>query len=78
MPQDHHPVTTGTVSGGLHYTEDEVANMLAISKRHVQNMRVTGRGPQFVRIGRCIRYNHLDLLNWLATLPRSTVAKLKS
>lgn len=41
--------------------EDEAAVYLRLSKKTLQNWRVSGRGPAFVKIGRCVRYR-VDVL----------------
>lgn len=46
------------------YTEREAANLLALSVRTLQGLRVRGGGPRFARIGRArgrIRYDLADL-----------------
>lgn len=45
--------------------EAEAARFLGVSVRAMQNWRVRGGGPPFVRIsGRCIRYRRRDLAAW--------------
>ena len=46
-------------------TEQEAAAFLGVSVRFMQNRRVRGGGPPYVRIsGRCIRYRRRDLIAW--------------
>ena len=46
-------------------TEQEAAAFLGLSVRFMQNRRVRGGGPPYVRIsGRCIRYRRRDLTTW--------------
>lgn len=47
--------------------EMEAANLLGLSIRTLQNWRVRGGGPRFVRISsRCIRYRITDIEEWIA------------
>ena len=41
--------------------EREASTYLKISPRTVQSWRLTGDGPQFVKIGRVVRYRRSDL-----------------
>ena len=45
--------------------EEQAARILKVSPRTLQNWRVRGIGPSFIRAGRMIRYRPLDLTNWL-------------
>ncbi len=38
-------------------------------------MRVEGRGPKFVKLGRCVRYRHRDLLTWITTNTRQSTSE---
>jgi excisionase family DNA binding protein len=46
-------------------TPEEVAERLKVKTRTLQDWRSNGRGPQFVRIGRFIRYRDADVDAWL-------------
>jgi len=48
-------------------TTEQAAWLLRISRKTLERMRVEGRGPKFVKIGRCVRYRHRDLLTWITT-----------
>ena len=53
--------------------EGEAARFLGVSIRHVQALRYKGGGPQFVKLGRIVRYRRQDLNEWSeARLCRST------
>lgn len=52
-------------------TEQEAANYLNISPETLKKARLYKRGPDFVRVGRCIRYQKSDLLRYME---RNTVA----
>lgn len=46
--------------------ENEAARMLGFTVRALQNWRVRGGGPQFVKISkRSVRYRRRDLLAWI-------------
>lgn len=46
--------------------EQEAALLLGYSVRALQNWRVRGGGPAFVKVSaRSIRYRRRDLLNWI-------------
>lgn len=46
--------------------EHEAARMLGFTIRALQNWRVRGGGPQFVKISkRSVRYRRRDLLAWV-------------
>ena len=46
-------------------TEDQAAELLALSVRTLQAWRLRGTGPRFVRAGRAIRYRKADLTAWI-------------
>jgi len=50
-------------------TERDVCARLRMSPAHVQAMRRKGTGPQFVRIGKAVRYPEAAVSDWLAALP---------
>ena len=56
--------------------EDEAARFLGYTTRCLQNWRVRGGGPKFVKVsGRSIRYRRRDLITWAeAHLVESTSA----
>ena len=41
--------------------ERQAATRLAVSVRTLQQWRVSGGGPRFAKIGRCVRYRTSDL-----------------
>ena len=46
--------------------EREAANFLGYSVRALQNWRVRGGGPRFVKVsGRSVRYRRRDLIAWI-------------
>lgn len=59
----------GPASGLLFLTTIEVAEMLRISRRTLERMRVEGTGPQYLKVGPGKRsrvlYREQDVLDWL-------------
>ena len=49
-------------------TERDLCARLRLSPAHVQAMRRKGTGPEFVRIGKAVRYPEAALSDWLAAL----------
>ncbi|WP_429649227.1 helix-turn-helix transcriptional regulator [Skermanella aerolata] len=43
----------------------ELAERLKVKPRTLQDWRSSGKGPQFVRAGRAIRYRQSDIDAWL-------------
>jgi len=61
-----HKDTSSPPDGSLLRSEVQAAAFLAVSPRSLRTWRVTGRGPQFVRLSsRCIRYSHAELVRWI-------------
>ena len=46
-------------------TEVAAARILKLSIRTLQAWRCRGIGPDFIRVGRAIRYRHSALIDWL-------------
>lgn len=55
-------------------TEQAASRRLAVEARTLQQWRVSGVGPPFVRVSRrCVRYREADLNSWVADrIKRST------
>jgi predicted DNA-binding transcriptional regulator AlpA len=54
-------------------TQRQCAEMLALSERTLERLRVTGAGPKFLRIRHSVRYRPADVEQWLASrIVRST------
>jgi hypothetical protein len=47
-------------------SEKQVADDLAVSKALLRKWRRTGGGPQFTRLGRCVRYSVSSVEEFLA------------
>jgi len=52
-------------------TEYEVGALIGMSARYVAELRRKGRGPEFVRFGRSVRYHRDAVLAWAASRPKS-------
>jgi predicted DNA-binding transcriptional regulator AlpA len=48
-------------------TQRQCAEMLALSERTLERLRVTGTGPKFLRIRHSVRYRPADVEAWLAS-----------
>ncbi len=46
-------------------TVEEAAAELRVSKSYLDKQRVHGNGPQFMKLGRRVRYRRADLHAWL-------------
>lgn len=44
---------------------DEAADMMGISRRTLPVWRVQGKGPQFIKIGKLVRYERSELDAWI-------------
>lgn len=66
-----------SVTQNFYLTSEETAELLKISRRTLERMRLTGDGPPFMKIGSGKRsrvlYKHADIADWLeGRLFRST------
>lgn len=48
-------------------SEKLAARFLAVSQRTLQAWRMSGVGPDFVKMGRAVRYLQSDLENWISS-----------
>ncbi len=48
--------------------EKEVADLLSLGLSTVQQWRVKGKGPKFLRLGRLVRYRTSDVLDYIESL----------
>ena len=51
----------------------ELAKRLNLSHRTLENMRMSGKGPAFVRVGRLIRYTEKAVIDWIRSRSASNV-----
>lgn len=56
-------------------TEKEEAARLNLSARTLQQWRVQGVGPAFIKLGRAVRYDPAVVDAWLATRARSNTSQ---
>jgi len=47
-------------------TQSECAELLRLSERTLERLRVSGSGPKFLRIRHSVRYRPADVEAWLA------------
>jgi hypothetical protein len=52
-------------------TEKEAAQVLTLSVGTLQNKRVQGGGPAFLKFGACVRYSRRDLDAWALSRRRT-------
>jgi hypothetical protein len=50
--------------------ERHVAEQLKVKPGTLRKWRFLGRGPEFLRVGRSVRYRVEDIESWLASRPR--------
>lgn len=63
------------VPGDLLINETRAAEFLSVNPRTLQQWRLRGTGPKFVRISsRCVRYRYRDLIAWADGLLRSSTS----
>ena len=56
-------------------TEDEAAEMIGFTPRFLQNRRLSGDGPRFIRVSaRAIRYRIADLEAWAEARIRTSTS----
>jgi hypothetical protein len=56
-------------------TPDDAAKYLQLSASYLRNLRLTGEGPQFHRLGyRVVRYALADLEAWVRSRARSSTS----
>jgi excisionase family DNA binding protein len=56
-------------------TQDEAAELLKLSVRTVERLRVSGTGPKFLKIFRSVRYRPADVEQWLASRVRGSTSE---
>ena len=47
-------------------SETEAAPLIGVAVGTLQNWRVSGTGPKFIRVGRLVRYDPADVEAWRA------------
>jgi predicted DNA-binding transcriptional regulator AlpA len=56
-------------------TQSECAELLRLSERTLERLRVTGAGPKFLRIRHSVRYRPADVEQWLASRLRGSTSE---
>ena len=46
----------------------ELAKVLKMSHRSLENMRQRGEGPKYIKVGRAVRYDLVDVQAWIPDL----------
>jgi hypothetical protein len=54
----------------------DAADFLGLSPRTLERMRIDGRGPIFLKLGRRVVYARADLVAWAETRRRSSTSDL--
>jgi len=52
-------------------TTEEAANFLTVKKNTLEIWRSQGKGPDFVKVGRCVRYRAEDLESYVGAQTRT-------
>ena len=71
------PVPKASISGlppDHLITDAELADWIRYEVRSVRNLRYSGRGPRFVKVGRLIRYRVKDVTEWLESNIRTSTS----
>lgn len=55
-------------------TDKEVAELTGIPRKTLQNLRIRGGGPHFIKIGKNCRYRPSEIENWLKANTRRTTS----
>ena len=56
-------------------TEKDVAGLICITTRALQNWRLRGGGPEYVKIGRSVRYQRSDVMKFIEERKRKHSAQ---
>jgi excisionase family DNA binding protein len=48
-------------------TQDEAAELLKLSVRTIERLRVSGTGPKFLKIRNSVRYRPEDVQSWVTS-----------
>jgi excisionase family DNA binding protein len=57
-------------------TETEAASLLGISRRTLQKWRLTGGGPEYLKVGKCVRYAEDCIQGWLERCRRRSTSEM--
>jgi hypothetical protein len=56
-------------------TPKEAARFLKVSTSFLAKKRLTGEGPAFIKIGRCVRYSDSTLIAWMCGRQRQSTSE---
>jgi predicted DNA-binding transcriptional regulator AlpA len=56
-------------------TGREAAEFLRLSERTMERYRTAGTGPQYIAMGRAIRYRRRDVLAWIERSARQSTSE---
>ena len=56
-------------------TEKETASLICYTQRALQNWRLRGGGPEYVKIGRSVRYQRRDVIKFIEERKRKHSAQ---
>jgi hypothetical protein len=56
-------------------TPKEAARLLKVSISFLAKKRVTGAGPPYLKIGRCIRYTDVGIAGWMRSRQRTSTGE---
>jgi predicted DNA-binding transcriptional regulator AlpA len=57
-------------------SQAQAADLLHLSPRTLERLRVTGRGPKFCKLGRRVAYREADLEAWINSRVRSSTSEV--
>lgn len=60
------------------FNEEDVANILKVSRKTLQAWRGQGKGPRFLKIGRSIRYSEDSLADFMSLAERRSTSEYDS
>ena len=67
---------THDVDPDVFLNESRAAELISVNPRTLQQWRLRGTGPKFVRISsRCVRYRYRDLMAWAEDRLRSSTSE---
>lgn len=73
MPEQT-PVASSPLLDAL-ITADTLADRLGTKRRTVDEWRITGKGPKFIRVGRSVRYRPEAIEAWLLSQERKSTSE---
>jgi len=66
--------TTTVGQKSVWLTRKEAAGYLKLGESTLAKLFVSGDGPPAIKIGRSVRYSHLDLNDWMAAKRRKSTS----